>query len=163
MEPDIPTSLRVPVWCQGYSGWSGGLLAMMLPGGSDKSVIHSLQAFHTPGTCQASGDRLWREGSDCGESCLIGPSEGRGSLVCHSPWGRKEPDTTKWPHNSNKSPEPCTLPATTGFPSTVSLTGNLKILLISLQGWGGHCLLSTTVLEDLYFYAIMKNNIHEES
>ena len=40
---------------------------------------------------------------------------------------------------------------------------SLKILLISLQGWGGHRLPSTTVLEGLYFYTIMKNNVHEES
>ena len=24
----------------------------------------------------------------------LGDSEGQGSLVCYSPWGRKEPDTT---------------------------------------------------------------------
>ena len=30
-----------------------------------------------------------------------GDSEGEGSLVCCSPWGCKESDTTEWPNNNN--------------------------------------------------------------
>ena len=29
-------------------------------------------------------------------------SEGPVSLVCYSPWGRKESDTTEWLNNDNK-------------------------------------------------------------
>ena len=29
-------------------------------------------------------------------------SEGQGSLVCCSPWGRKEPDTTQQPNNEKQ-------------------------------------------------------------
>ena len=32
-----------------------------------------------------------------------GDSEGQGSLVCCSPWGHKESDTTEQPNNNNKS------------------------------------------------------------
>ena len=31
----------------------------------------------------------------------LGDSEGQGSLVCCSPWGHKEPDTTEWLKNSS--------------------------------------------------------------
>ena len=32
----------------------------------------------------------------------LGDGEGQGSLVCYSPWGRKELDTTKQLNNNNK-------------------------------------------------------------
>ena len=32
-----------------------------------------------------------------------GDGEGQGSLVCCSPWGRKEPDLTEQLNNNNKS------------------------------------------------------------
>ena len=32
----------------------------------------------------------------------LGDSEGQGSLVCYSPWGRKESDTTEWLNNNSK-------------------------------------------------------------
>ena len=32
-----------------------------------------------------------------------GDGEGQGSLVCYSPWGCKESDTTEWPNNNNSS------------------------------------------------------------
>ena len=32
----------------------------------------------------------------------LGVGEGQGSLVCHSPWGYKELDMTKWLNNNNK-------------------------------------------------------------
>ena len=31
-----------------------------------------------------------------------GDSEGQGSLLCCSPWGHKESDTTEWLNNNNK-------------------------------------------------------------
>ena len=31
-----------------------------------------------------------------------GDGEGQGSLVCCSPWGHKESDTTEWLNNNNK-------------------------------------------------------------
>ena len=31
----------------------------------------------------------------------LGNSEGQGSLVCCSPWGHKEPDTTEWLKNNS--------------------------------------------------------------
>ena len=31
----------------------------------------------------------------------LGDGEGQGSLVCCSPWGHKELDTTKWLNNNN--------------------------------------------------------------
>ena len=31
-----------------------------------------------------------------------GDGEGQGSLACCSPWGRKESDTTEWPHNNKE-------------------------------------------------------------
>ena len=33
----------------------------------------------------------------------LGNSEGQGSLMCCSPWGHKELDTTQWLNNNNKS------------------------------------------------------------
>ena len=36
--------------------------------------------------------------------------EGQGGLVCYSPQGRKESDTTEWP-NSNNNPEPMSVAA----------------------------------------------------
>ena len=35
----------------------------------------------------------------------LGDSEGQGSLVCCSPWGLKESDTTQRLNNNNKSKE----------------------------------------------------------
>ena len=32
----------------------------------------------------------------------LGDGEGQGSLVCCSPWGHKQLDTTKWLNNNNK-------------------------------------------------------------
>ena len=34
---------------------------------------------------------------------ILGDSEGQGSLVCCSPWGHKELDTTEQQNNSNKT------------------------------------------------------------
>ena len=35
----------------------------------------------------------------------LGDGEGQGSLLCCSPWGRKESDVTKQPNNSNNWPK----------------------------------------------------------
>ena len=49
----------------------------------------------------------WLSGHESEQS--PGVSEGQGSLVCCSPWGQKELDTTEWlSHNkSNKHVLPC--------------------------------------------------------
>ena len=38
-----------------------------------------------------------------------GDGGGQGSLVCSSPWGLKESDTTEWLNNSNRTLNPCRL------------------------------------------------------
>ena len=46
----------------------------------------------------------WHHGFNGPESEQTpGDGEGQGSLVCFSPWGHKELDTTEWLKNNNKS------------------------------------------------------------
>ena len=41
---------------------------------------------------------------------VLRDGEGQGSLVCCSPWGRKESDMTEWLNNSNNV-QPCLIPS----------------------------------------------------
>ena len=42
-------------------------------------------------------------GHESEQTCLLGDGEGRGGLMCCSPWTCKESDTTKHLNNSNKN------------------------------------------------------------
>ena len=45
----------------------------------------------------------WHHRLNASESEQVpGDGEGQGSLVCCSPWGRKESDTTEWLSNNNR-------------------------------------------------------------
>ena len=44
------------------------------------------------------GRHLWLNGYEFEQA--VGDREGQGSLVCYSPWGCKESDTTEWLNNS---------------------------------------------------------------
>ena len=43
----------------------------------------------------------WRNAHELEQA--LGDSEGQGSLVCYSPWGHKELDTTEWLNNNSRT------------------------------------------------------------
>ena len=90
-------------WGSGY--WRAGLLLIIkqvastiggFPGGSDgkASACNVGDPGLIPGSGRSSGEGKWQPTP----VPLPGKSHGQRSLVCYSPWGRKESDTTERLH-----------------------------------------------------------------
>ena len=82
----------------------------MLQSTESKRVEHELKnisffkILKAGGEGTTEGEMVGRHHQLNGHETL-GDGEGQGSLLCCSPWGRKESDVTKQPNNSNNWPK----------------------------------------------------------